>query len=158
MKEMRVVTQFKSLLRFSGVFNITVASMFIFPKLYEYYLLLFNWVNCIIGLGGKDLSIPNDPFHALFINTAGIDLVLIGCIILITSANPLHVISRRIILANGIGRFLFTLFVCYYAIANGLMGIFVVFGIIDFIITSGFIYFLMKTKNISPPIIQYTSI
>ncbi len=148
MKEMKIVIRFKFLLRFSGIFNITAATMFIFPKLYEYYLSLFNRINHLIGWGGKDLSIPDDPFHALFINTAGIDLVLIGCIVLIASTNPLNVISRRIILANGIGRFLFTSFVCYYAIADGLMGIFVVFGVIDFMITSGFIYFLVKTKNI----------
>lgn len=92
------VIQFKRLLTFSGVFNIIGAFMFITPRFYESYLLFFNTLNPAIGLGGNSISIPQDIFHALFINTAGIDLVLIGVIVLFTAREPLHPTNRLIIL------------------------------------------------------------
>ena len=86
---------------FSGVFNIIGAFMFITPRFYESYLLFFNTLNPAIGLSGNSISIPQDIFHALFINTAGIDLVLIGVIVLFTArilrAIPLHKIISRLV-------------------------------------------------------------
>jgi hypothetical protein len=96
--------QFKNLLRFSGIFNIVSAFLLIFPVVYEYYLLFFNDINSALGLGGQPVSIPSNPLNALLINTAGIDLVLIGAIVLVVSKNPMR--NRTIILLNGIGRLL----------------------------------------------------
>lgn len=141
------IIQFKRLLRFSGIFNIVGAFMFIIPHAYESYLSFFNQLNTLVGLGGKNISTPTDIFHTLFINTAGIDLVLIGSIILLVSRNPLDRINRGIILANGIGRSIFAVIITYYAINNGLIQILVVIGAIDFFITLGFIYYLHKTKS-----------
>ena len=39
------VIQFKRLLRFSGIFNIVGAFLFIVPKVYESYLSFFNRLN-----------------------------------------------------------------------------------------------------------------
>lgn len=142
------IIQFKRLLKFSGIFNIAGAFMFIIPHAYEAYLSFFNHLNNLVGLGGKNISIPTDIFHTLFINTAGIDLVLIGSIILLVSRNPLDKINRSIILANGIGRTVFAIIITYYAVNNGLIQILVVIGLIDFFITVGFIYYLYTTKNI----------
>lgn len=143
------IIQFKRLLKFSGIFNIVGAFMFIIPHAYEAYLSFFNQLNTLIGLGGKNISIPTDIFHTLFINTAGIDLVLIGSIILLVSRNPLDRVNRSIILANGIGRSIFAVIITYYAINNGLIQILVVIGAIDFFITVGFIYYLYKTRNVT---------
>lgn len=147
MKKEKDVERFKKLLKFSGTFNIIAAFMFITPKVYEYYLIFLNQINQKLGLGGVNISIPNDSFHALFINTAGIDLVLIGTIVLIISNSPLNKISRNIIFANGIGRSFFTVFVTYYYLYYDLVGIFMLFGIIDLFITVGFMFYLHKTKK-----------
>lgn len=143
------VIQFKRLLRFSGAFNIIGAFLLIVPKIYESYLLFYNNLNALFGLGGNNITIPSDIFHTLFINTAGIDLVLIGVIVLIVSKNPLNKTNRLIILCNGIGRSVFALIIGYYAIRYGLIRIFVFIGIIDFIITLGFIYYLFRTKELA---------
>lgn len=146
--ESKIVKQFRRLLLFSGIFNISAATLFIFPIVFEYYLEFFNWLNDLLYLGGGHISKPLDSFHALFINTAGIDLVLIGSIVLLTASNPLNRTNRKIILLNGIGRTLFAFIIGYYAIYRDLIGIFVVIGIIDVIITVGFLYFLRKTKKL----------
>ena len=75
------VIQFKRLLRFSGIFNIVGAFLFIVPKVYESYLSFFNRLTASMGVGGNDISMPSDRFHTLFINTACIDLVVIGGIV-----------------------------------------------------------------------------
>lgn len=138
--------QFRNLLRFSGIFNIASASLLIFPIVYEYYLLFFNDINFALGLGGQPVSIPTNPLNALLINTAGIDLVLIGAIVLVVSRNPLK--NRTIILLNGVGRLLFALIIGYYVFAADLIRIIIFFGLVDVIISIGFLYYLRKTKNI----------
>lgn len=138
--------QFKNLLRFSGIFNIVSAFLLIIPVVYEYYLLFFNDVNAALGLGGQPVSIPTNPLNALLINTAGIDLVLIGAIVLVASRKPLR--NRKIILLNGIGRLVFALIIAYYIFVADLIRIIVIFGLIDVIISIGFLYFLRKTRNI----------
>ena len=143
------VIQFKRLLRFSGTFNIVVACLFIVPTIYESYLLFWNNLNTSLGLGGSNITIPSDIFHTLFINTAGIDLVLIGVIVLIVSSNPLNKTNRLIILCNGIGRSVFALIIGYYAIRYGLIRIFVFIGVLDFLITIGFLYYLFRTKELA---------
>lgn len=141
------VTRFRLLLKFSGIFNIVAAFLFIIPKVYEYYLSFFNNLNTSLHLGGRSITVPTDSFHALFINTAGIDLVLIGVIVLLVSNDPLSKTNRAIILCNGIGRTIFSVIVMYYAIYEQLTGIFVFIALIDFLITFGFLHFLHKTKN-----------
>lgn len=143
------VIHFRRLLRFSGLFNITAAFLFIIPHVYESYLVFYNHFNTMLGLGGKDITIPTDFFHILFINTAGIDLVLIGVIVLLVSKDPLNKTNRLIILANGIGRSFFAMIIGYYSFTEDLIQIFVAIGILDFLITLGFLYYLNKTKGLS---------
>lgn len=149
----RSVVHFKRFLRFSGLFNITAAFLFMIPHIYAPYLAFFNRLNALLGLGGRDITLPTDIFHTLFINTAGIDLVLIGAIVLIVSKNPLSTTSRQIILANGIGRSLFTVIIGYYAVTESLIGIFVVIGAIDLCITLVFLYYLYKTKRLAAGVV-----
>lgn len=143
------VIQFKRLLRFSGAFNIIGALLLIFPKVYESYLFFFNRLNSSLNLGGNSISIPSDIFHTLFINTAGLDLVLIGIIILLVSKDPLSRTNRFIILCNGIARSAFAVIIVYYAISQNLIRIFVIIGAIDCLITIGFIYYLLRTKKLA---------
>lgn len=143
----KTLKNFKILLKVSGLFNMTVAFLFIFPFTYEYYIEFFNIVNESFYLGGSLITIPTDTFHSLFINTAGIDLVLIGSFVLLASIDPLSKISKSIIIFNGAGRFLFSIIIVYYTITKGMIGIFVVIGMIDIIITSGFIFYLNKLSK-----------
>ena len=138
---------FKRLLRFSGFFNITAAFLFMLPSIYKYYFDFYNYLNELLGLGGKLITHPSDPLHILLINTAGIDLVLIGSIILLVSKNPLNETNRKIIIANGIGRLLFFILIMYYSIFHDLIRVFIPLGVIDLFITIAFFYFLHKTAK-----------
>jgi hypothetical protein len=139
------IHRFSLLLRFSGVFNIVSAFMLIFPIAYEAYLKFFNYLNLALNLGGKPVTIPENPLHALFINTAGIDLVLIGVIVLVVSKNPLK--NRKIILFNGLGRILFAFVILYYVLVADVIRIIMVFGVIDVFISIGFLIYLYKLKD-----------
>lgn len=139
------IQTFKGLLKFSGIFNIIFAAPLAIPKLYEYYLLFFNNINYKLGLGGLPVEIPTNPLNALFINTAGIDLVLIGIVILLVSKNPLA--NRKIILLNALGRLLFPGIIGYYIFTANLIHILVVFGLVDVSISIGFLYYLKKIKS-----------
>lgn len=101
----------------------------------------------MLNAGGKSISMPTDSFHELMINTAGVDLVLIGTILLLVSGDPLNPTNRKIIIANGIGRFIFFMLVGYYAFFHELIRIMIPFGIIDAIITITFFYLLNKTSH-----------
>ena len=142
----KTLIQFRKLLRFSGFFNILSAFLLIIPVVYEYYLLFFNNINFAIGLGGHPLSIPTNPLNALFINTAGIGLVLTGAIVLVVSKDPLK--NRTIIFLNAMGKLLFTFLIVYYVYTADLIKIIIVFGLIDVIISIGFLYYLKKTRNL----------
>lgn len=145
-EQFRTLNQFKALLRFSGSFNIIAAGLFIFPVLFEHYLQFWNMLNSLCGFENALITIPTDPFHALFINTAGIDLVLIGAIILYVSRDPIR--NKGIIIMNAMGRTLFTILTVYYHITADLLFLFVIIGIVDLCISLGFIYFLWKmSKN-----------
>ncbi len=74
----KTLKQFRKLLFFSGVFNIVLALPLVFPVVYEKYFHLLWTINQFFGLGGKELIPPEEGINALLINTAGIDLVLIG--------------------------------------------------------------------------------
>lgn len=123
--------------------------MLIFPIAYEEYLKFFNYINFSLNLGGKPFTIPDNPLHALFINTAGIDLVLIGIIILIVSKNPLK--NTKIILFNALGRILFALIIAYYILVADVIRIILVFGLIDVFISIGFLIYLFKLKGLKQP-------
>jgi ABC-type Fe3+-siderophore transport system permease subunit len=99
----------------------------------------------VLNLGGKPVTIPENPIHALFINTAGIDLVLIGVIVLVVSKNPLK--NRKIILFNGLGRILFAFVILYYVLVADVIRIIMVFGVIDVFISIGFLIYLYKLKD-----------
>jgi len=74
----KTVKQFSRLLFFSGAFNIILAFPLIFPVIYERYFELLWAANQFLSLGGKQLIPPEEGINALLVNTAGIDLVLIG--------------------------------------------------------------------------------
>lgn len=141
----KTLNQFRYLLKFSGVFNILSAALLIFPFTYEHYLLFFNRINSALELGGRAVTLPANPMHSVLINTAGIDLVLIGAIVLAVSNKPFN--NRSIILFNGLGRLLFATVITYYVIAENVIRIIIIFGLIDVIISFGFLYYLYKGKS-----------
>ena len=89
--------------------------------------------------------LPEDGLSQLLINTAGIDLVLIGSFIIVSSADPVK--FRMIPLLNAIGRTLFASVVVYYVVVYGILRFVLIIGVIDVMISIGYIYFLVKTRE-----------
>lgn len=141
----RMIKRFQNLLRFSGLFNIILASPLIIPGVSVWYLIQFSDLNQLLGLGGQAIAVPNDPIHAWMINTAGIGLVLIGTMVLYASARPLA--RRGIVLLNAVGRLTFCLIVVYYVLYAEMAQITLVLGILDGLIGIGFLYFLVMFRE-----------
>jgi hypothetical protein len=143
------LARFRALLLFSGGFNILFASPLMVPGVAERYLFFMSDLNHLLHLGGAPFVTPANPVHALLINTAGIDLVLIGSIVLYAAQDPSA--RRGILLLNAIGRLLFAFVVGYYVLVEHAVRIVLLFALIDVVISVGFLYFLKLTGGCSWP-------
>ena len=142
----KTINQFRKLLFFSGLFNIVLAFPLVFPNLYEKYFHLLWTINQFLGLGGKEPIPPEAGLNALLINTAGIDLVLIGVIVFYSGYDP---IKRKFIpLANAAGRTFFALIIAYYVVISDIARLVLVIGGIDVLISAGFCYYLLKLRHV----------
>lgn len=139
------INRFKKLLVFSGLFNIVLAAPLIIPGFYKSYINFFFYLNTAIGLGGVKPLMPEDGLSQLLINTAGIDLVLIGSVVLFSSANPVK--FRMIPLLNATGRTLFAFVTIYYVLVYDILGFVLIIALIDVSISIGLVYFLVKTRE-----------
>ncbi|MGB3588806.1 MAG: hypothetical protein WBA23_19835 [Tunicatimonas sp.] len=136
-------------LTFSGWFNILAAFPLMMPGLADLYLTQLSRLNTALGWGGAIYEVPNLPVHALLINTAGADLVLVGLVVLYAARQPLA--RKGIIVLNAIFRSLFIVVVLYYVFSFDLMRLFVLFALADVIIVAGFAYGLYQLSANAPP-------
>lgn len=150
--KMTEIKLFKKLLVFSGIFNIVLAAPLIIPGFYKSYISIICSLNDAMGFGGVRPVLPEDGLSQLLINTAGIDLVLIGAIVLVSSIDPVK--FKLIPLLNAMGRTLFALVIIYYVIVYDIVRFVLIIGFIDVLISIGFVYFLTKTwaKPLPTPI------
>jgi hypothetical protein len=139
------VKRFKQVLLFGGLFNVIFAAPLAFPIISNYYLIFLNKINSAFHLGGQLYTISSNPLHSFFINTAGLDLVFIGAIVLYAAINPIE--RKSLVLLNAIGRIFFAGLVVYYVIMKNIAHITIFFGIIDFTLSIIFLYFLYRLKN-----------
>jgi len=138
-------SNFSKLLIFSGLFNITLAFPLAFPGTVAPYFQFMWFMNQWLGLGGTEPLPALGPINAFFVNTAGIDLVLVGVIVIYSGFAPLK--RRFIPIANAAGRTLFAILVAYYWLVFDLIEIIVVIGAIDVMISAGFVYYLIRLKG-----------
>jgi hypothetical protein len=135
---------FQRLLCFSGTFNIVMAAPLILPQVYKHYFKFLTAVNDRLALGGSPLIPPAEGVNALLINTAGIDLVLIGVFVLYAALCP----ARRwfIPAANAAGRTAFAGIIAYYVFTQDIARIVFVVGIIDVLISIAFVCYLIRLR------------
>ena len=139
------IKRFKKLLIFSGLFNIVLAFPLIIPGFFKSYINFIYYLNEAIRLGGVKPVLPEDGLSQLLINTAGLDLILIGSIVLVSSIDPIK--FRLIPLLNAIGRTLFAAIIVYYILVYDVLRFVLIIGIIDILISMGFVYFLVQTRK-----------
>ncbi len=139
------IKYFKKLLIFSGLFNIILAFPLIITSFFKSYGYFMYHLNELVGLGGTMPVLPEDGLSQLLINTAGIDLVLIGSIVLVSAIDPVK--FRLIPLLNAIGRTLFAVIIVYYVFIYDIIRFVLVVGIIDIFISMGFVYFLVQIRK-----------
>jgi len=136
--------QFSLLLFASGIFNIVLAAPLAIPGFASYYFEFLWRINQMLGLGGKQPIAPTEGINSLLVNTAGIDLVLVGAIVFYAGFSPLKL--KFIPWANAIGRTIFAGVIIYYIFAFDIMQLVLVIGALDLMISAGFIYFLLRLR------------
>jgi len=136
--------RFRAFLIFSGLFNIVLAAPLMVPELYKHYFAFLWNLNDLLALGGQEPIAPSEGVNALLINTAGIDLVLIGIFVLYAAQAPL---SRWFIpAANAIARSIFATVILYYVIVHDIARIVLVVGFLDVSISCMFAYYLIALR------------
>lgn len=141
----RRTKQFSAFLVASGLFNIVLAAPLMVPELYVHYLALLWELNGLVGLGGREPVAPEGGVAALLINTAGIDLVLIGLIVLYAARDPL---ARWFIPAvNAVARTVFAGVIVYYVAVYDIARIVLVIGILDILISAVFACYLFSLRG-----------
>ncbi|MEI6757028.1 MAG: hypothetical protein WCK85_04165 [Chlorobium sp.] len=142
----RQVRQFRGFLIFSGMFNILLAAPLMVPEFYTRYLSLLWKLNGILLLGGRVPVAPSGGVNALLINTAGIDLVLIGIFVLYASRDPL---SRWFIPAiNAAARVVFAGLILYYVLVYDIARIVLLIGCLDLFISVVFACYLISLRKL----------
>jgi hypothetical protein len=149
MSDAQLLQMFRWLLGFSGTFNIAMAAPLIVPQVYKQYFALLSALNERLALGGDSLVAPPDGINALLINTAGIDLVLIGVFVLYAAMDPIH--RWFIPAANAVGRTAFAGVVTYYAVVHHLARFVFALGLVDVMISIGFVYYLYRLRQLIAP-------
>lgn len=105
----------------------------------------FLWqINELLAMGGTLPVAPREGVNALLVNTAGIDLVLIGLIVVYAGFDP----EKRLFIpvVNAIGRTVFAIIVIYYVLVFDVARIVLLLGGIDLLISAGFVYFVIRLK------------
>ena len=142
--DVRRTKRFRAFLVFSGLFNITLAAPLMLPELTGRYLALLWRVNGLLSLGGREPVAPAGGVGALLAYTAGVDLVLIGVLVLYAARDPL---SRWFIpAANAAGRSAFALIVLYYVVVYEVARIVLLIGLVDVIVSGVFAYYLLSLR------------
>ncbi len=136
---------FSRLLIFSGVFNIVLAAPLILPEFTAVYFSFLWDVNLFLSLGGTAPIAPQQAVNALLVNTAGIDLVLIGIIVIYAGLAPAKRLFIPVI--NAAGRTLFAGIIVYYIYTYNIAHIIALIGAIDLIISIGFVYFTLRIRK-----------
>jgi hypothetical protein len=140
----RQTKRFRAFLIFSGLFNIVLATPLMVPELYKHYFAFLWNLNGLLSLEGQEPIAPSGGVNALLVNTAGIDLVLIGIFVLYAAQAPL---SRWFIpAANAVARSIFATVILYYVIVHDIARIVLVIGLLDASISCMFAYYLIVLR------------
>lgn len=142
----RKIKRFRSFLVFSGLFNIALAAPLMIPELYRDYIAVLWELNGLLSLGGQEPVAPSGGVNALLINTAGIDLVLIGVFVLYAARDPL--LRWFIPAANAAGRSVFFVVILYYVIVYDIARIVLLIGLVDVFISGVFGYYLFSLRSL----------
>lgn len=140
-RRLDTLRNFRFLLVFSGLFNILVAGPLMLPGFSDSYLFYLSDLNASLHLGGLPYLRPVNPAHMLLMNTAGIDLVIIGALVLYAAFDPDG--RRGIALFSAIGRLLFAAITGYYVLTAHLMPLVLAPALVDVAISFGFFGFLV---------------
>lgn len=129
----------------AGIFNVIAAFPLSMPFLYRQYYALFNSINSMFGLGGREVFPPAEGENMLFINTAGLALVLVGMLLIYASNNIRYRIGIPFL--NAIVRMVFSFLLLYYIFTENILRILMVIGVIDIVIAISFFYHIYQINS-----------
>jgi len=127
----------------AGVYNILNSFAMMVPFLNKSYYRMLSSSSRVFG--GAEILPAADPVNMLFVNTAGLVLVLVGAMLLYAARDLKN--RSGIPLLNAVGRTVWALLVIYYTLAQDLPRLFLTFAAIDVTIAAAFYYYVWKAKD-----------
>jgi hypothetical protein len=127
----------------AGVYNILNSFAMMVPFLNKSYYRMLSGSSRMFG--GAEILPAADPVNMLFVNTAGLVLVLVGAMLLYAARDLKN--RSGIPLLNAVARTLWALLVIYYTIAQDLPRLFLTFAAVDIIFAAAFFYYVSKAKD-----------
>jgi hypothetical protein len=129
----------------AGAFKVVIGLPVALPFLYEQCYRLFDTLNSALGLGGAPLVPPAEPANLFLVHIAGMEVFLVGIILLYASRN----IKERtaIPLSNAVVHGLFVFLVLYYVMARGVARILLSFAAVDAVLSIVFLYYVFMLRE-----------
>jgi hypothetical protein len=127
----------------AGVYNILNSFAMMVPFLNKSYYRMLSGSSRM--LGGADILPAADAANMLFVNTAGLVLVLVGAMLLYAARDLKN--RSGIPLLNAVGRTVWAVLVIYYTFTQDLPRLFLTFAAIDIIVAAAFYYYVLKAKD-----------
>ena len=127
----------------AGVYNILNSFAMMVPFLNKSYYRMLSGSSRMFG--GAEILPAADPVNMLFVNTAGLVLVLVGAMLLYAARDLKN--RSGIPLLNAVGRTVWAVLVIYYTMAQDLPRLFLTFAAVDVTIAAAFYYYVWKAKD-----------
>lgn len=127
----------------AGVYNIVNSFAMMVPFLNKSYYRMLSGSSRMFG--GAEILPAADPVNMLFVNTAGLVLVLVGAMLLYAARDLMN--RSGIPLLNAVGRTVWAVLVIYYTLAQDLPRLFLTFAAVDIIVAAAFYYYVSKAKD-----------
>jgi hypothetical protein len=138
-------SSFKKWVFGAGLFKVIIGFPVALPFLYEQYYKLFDALNSALGLGGAPLVPPAEPANLFLIHIAGMEVCLVGIILLYASRNLRD--RMAIPLSNALVHGLFVFLVLYYVMARGVARILLSFAVVDAVLSIVFLYYIFALRE-----------
>ena len=140
------VQNFRRWVLWTGIFNIVAYSPLVCPFTLKQFFNVSNKLSQAFGLGGMELTIPQNINNLLMINLLGVFVIFFGIWLVIASFD----IANRawFVFYDGLLRILVFFFFLYFVIFNNASVVLIGFGTIDLIFGSIYMYYIFSIQRL----------
>jgi hypothetical protein len=138
---------FRKWVMVTGILNIVVYSVLLFPFTLKVLLDISNTMNNALGLGGMVFPVPLNTNHLVMIHIVGILVVCFGIMLVIASFDIMN--RAWFVFWEGLMRIIVFLYLLFFVVCMNSITLLLLFGTTDLIIGTVYIYFIFTIEGLS---------